>query len=123
MVEDKIIQQMYTEHSTAGLEKHEILVDDEGEIRLVDYGGTIKIGELQTLYELEPYKDGTFTTENGVVIHLESYIDAMAITDTMAENIKCSRTTKEDSDDLLTPRMHRFHGILYNRLRGNIKKQ
>jgi len=114
---------MNAEHSTTGLEKHEILVNDEGEIRLVDQGGTIKIGDLGALYELEPYSDGTYTTENGVVIHLESYIDAMAITDTMAENIKCSRMRKENPDDLLTQRMHRFHGILYNRLRGNIKKK
>jgi len=114
---------MTTEHSTTGLEKHEILVNNEGEIRLVTHGGTIKIGDLEALYELEPYADGTYTTDKGIVIHLESYIDELAITDTMAQNIKRTRPQKEEPDDLLTSRMHRFHGILYNRLRGNVKKK
>ena len=113
---------MIPDYSTAGLEKYEITVNDEGEIRLVIEGGKIKIGDLETLYELEPYNDGTYTTENGIVIHLESYIDEMAITDTMAQNIKRSRASKDDPEAILTQRMHRFHGILYNRLRGNIKK-
>lgn len=114
---------MIPEYPTTGLEKHEITVTDDGEIRLADQAGTIKIGDIELLYELEPYKDGTFTTENGIVIHLESYIDEMAITDTMAGNIKRSRPTKSEQDAIFTQRMHRFHGILYNRLRSNIKKK
>ena len=98
-------------------------MNNEGEIRLATHGGTIKIGDLEALHELEIYEDGTYTTDKGIVIHLESYIDEMAITDTMAQNIKRTRPRKEEPDDFFSKRMHRFYGILFNRLRGNVKKK
>jgi hypothetical protein len=112
---------MQMEHSVAGLEKNEIFVDDE-EIRMEIEGGSILIGEMEELYDQEPYKDGTYTDDKNIVIHLKSFIDNMAITDNMAQNIKRTRREKEGEDDMFTQRMHRFHGILFNRLRGKIKK-
>ena len=114
---------MYNEYPVTGLKKHEITVNDKREIRLAARGRTIKIGDLEALYKLGLYEDGTYTTDKGIVIHLEGFIDEMAITDTMAQNIKRTRPEKEDPDNLLNKRMHRFHGILYNRLRGDIKKK
>jgi hypothetical protein len=110
------------EYKYRGLTLNEVFVDN-GEIRLVVDGGSIKIGDMEELYSQKPYRDGTYTDENGIVIHLESFIDEyIAITDTMAKNIKRAKASKQSDDAIFTERLHRFHGILFNRLRGEIKK-
>jgi hypothetical protein len=111
---------MQANHSVAGLEKNEVFVED-GEIRLEVDGGSIIIGTMEELRAQEPYEDGTYTDEKGVVIPLEMFINNMAITDNMKKNIKRARREKDD-EDVFTERMAKFHGILFNRLRGEIKK-
>lgn len=112
---------MKFEHSIQGLQKNEIFVDSD-EIRMVVEGGSILIGDMEELYNQDPYTDGTYTDENNIVIHLKTFIDSMAVTDNMARNIKRAPRTKKEKTDIFTQRMHRFHGILFNRLRGNIRK-
>jgi hypothetical protein len=84
--------------------------------------GTLLIGYMSELTMLEPYNGGTYTTDNGIVIHLDTFIDHMAVTETMKKNIIRSPREKESSDSVMTERMQMFHGKILNNLRGHIKK-
>lgn len=97
-----------------------MFVDAEN-IRLMITGGSIVIGELSSLYALEPYQNGAYETENGFVIDIEQFIDSMIVSEDSMQSIKRAPKNNVSVDEGVSQRLHRFHTVLLKRLRGELR--
>lgn len=111
---------MSTPCKIKGRQKGDVFID-QGDIRLMIAGGSISIGELTSLYELEPYQDGEYKTENGLLVNVERFIDNMVVGENMLWDIKRAPKNNVNVDEGVSQRLHRFHNVLLKRLRGEIQ--
>lgn len=106
-------------HSVDGLHNRDIRVED-GEIKLEAVQATVPIGSVDTLLSLPPYEDGTYETENGLIIDLEQFISNMAFPPKYAKSLKRASPTT-DSDSELSDRMIQFNKHLVDKLEGDVR--
>lgn len=84
-------------------------------------GGSINIGEVHSLYELESCQGGEYETENGLVIDIEDFIDNMIVSEKSTRSIKRAPENNVNADKGISQRLHRFHTVLLKRLRGELQ--
>ena len=97
---------MHSEHTANGVGSNKITVNEKGEIHLLYNNESIKIGNIQSFYELEQYEDGTYTDNKGNVVDIEQLINNFVVTDIMAERLKQWSDEQHHIDTDFSERMH-----------------
>jgi hypothetical protein len=94
---------------------------DEGDIKFSMVDMVVTVGDFADLLDLDVYASGSYTTENGITIRLVPFIQNITFSQTVGKNIQQTPRTYPPNSSL-TKRMYLFNGVLFNRLRGDLRQ-